>query len=215
MLKLMATFNHHPSTSNKEFPSIPTRARPQPKHDLANVLDVRRLLCLVCAIPFLHDLAIHRQLDNGVVFREGLFIILRLFLKLLLQRLQGTRCHTPNSPNELVVFCLSSRLSFLDELLALAHLLVRILDERLPNVTYPIFNLLLEVLTLGVILGDVLQPPTSRNGDLVLQDLVGEDMGASNSARCVHSVFVELDFVRLDVRCLDELIFMAIPILLL
>ena len=83
------------------------------------------------------------------------------------------------------------------------------------QLAYPIFNLLLEGLALGVILGDVLQPPTSRNGDLVLQDLVGEDMGASNSARCVHSILEELDFVRLDVRGLDELIFVAIPILLL
>ena len=92
---------------------------------------------------------------------------------------------------------------------------MRVIDERLSQIEYPIFNLLLEGLALGVTLGNVLQPPTSRHSDLVLQDLVGEDVGASNSARCVHSVFVELDFVRLDVRCLDELIFMAIPILLL
>ena len=113
------------------------------------------------------------------------------------------------------MFCLSSRLSFLDKLLALAHLLVRIIDERLSQIEYPIFNLLLEVLALGVIFGNVLQPPTSRHSDLVLQDPVGKDVGATNAPRCVHSILEELDFARLDVRGLDELIFVAIPILLL
>ena len=92
---------------------------------------------------------------------------------------------------------------------------MRVIDERLSQIEYPIFNLLLEGLALGVTLGDILQSPTSRHSDLVLQDLVGKDVGASNSARCVHSILEELDFVRLDVRCLDELIFVAIPILLL
>lgn len=202
-------------TSNKKLPPIPSCALPQPKHDLANVLDVGLSLCLICAIPHPHLLAIHRKLDYGVVVAQSLPILIRLAFNLLFQRLQGTRRHHPRNPHELVVLCLSSRLSFLDKLLALAHLLVRVLNERLSNVTYPIFNLLLEVLALGVIFGNVLQPPTSRHSDLVLQDLVGEDVGATNAPRCVHSILVELDFARLDVRCLYELIFVAIPILLL
>ena len=92
---------------------------------------------------------------------------------------------------------------------------MRVIDERLSQLAYSIFNLLLEGLALGVILGDVLQPPTTRHSDLVLQDLVGEDVRATNAPRCVHSILEELDFARLDVRGLDELIFMAISILLL
>lgn len=66
--------------SNKELPPIATCAFPHAKDNLTNVLDVGFLLCLVCAIPFRHDLAIHRLLDYGVVFGEGLFVVLRLFL---------------------------------------------------------------------------------------------------------------------------------------
>ena len=106
-------------TSNKELPPIPSRALPQPKHDLANVLDVGLSLCLICAIPNPHLLALHRKLDDCVVIAECLLIRIRLLFKLLLQRLQGTRNHTPNSPYELVVLCLSSRLSFLHQRLAL------------------------------------------------------------------------------------------------
>ena len=92
---------------------------------------------------------------------------------------------------------------------------MRVIDERLSQLAYSIFNLLLEGLALGVILGDVLQPPTSRHSDLVLQDLVGKDVGATNAPRCVHSILVELDFARLDVRGLDELIFVVRSLLLL
>ena len=53
---------------------------------------------------------------------------------------------------------------------------MRVIDERLSQIEYPIFNLLLEGLALGVTLGNVLQPPTSRHSDLVLQDLVGKDV---------------------------------------
>ena len=137
---------------DKELPPIPTRALPQSKDNLANVLDVGLSLCLVRTIPHPHLLSIHRELDDCVVIAERLLVRIRLLFKLLLQRLQGTRNHTPNSPNELVVFCLSSRLSFLHKLLALEHLLTRIFDERLSQIEYPIFNLLLEGLALGVIL---------------------------------------------------------------
>ena len=182
---------------------------------MANVLDVGLSLCLICAIPHPHLLALHRELDYGVVVAQRLPILIRLAFNLLFQRLQGTRRHHPRNPHELVVFCLSSRLSFLHQRLALAHLLVRIIDERLSQIEYPIFNLLLEVLALGVIFGNVLQPPTSRHSDLVLQDLVGEDVGATNAPRCVHSILEELDFARLDVRGLDELIFVVRSLLLL
>ena len=146
---------------------------------MAYVLDVGLPLCLVCAIPFRHDLAIHRQLDNGVVFREGLFIILRLFLKLLLQRLQGTRHHTSNSPHQLVVLRLALCLFTFHIRLALEHLIVRILNERFPHVVYPILNLLLEGRALGIVLGYVLQFPSARSLALVPQRLIDEDMGAS------------------------------------
>ena len=92
---------------------------------------------------------------------------------------------------------------------------MRVIDERLSQLAYPIFILLLEGLALGVILGNVLQPPTSRHSDLVLQDLVGKDVRATNAPRCVHSILVELDFARLDVRGLDELIFVVRSLLLL
>ena len=92
---------------------------------------------------------------------------------------------------------------------------MRVIDERLSQLAYPIFILHLEGLALGVILGNVLQPPTSRHSDLVLQDLVGKDVGATNAPRCVHSILVELDFARLDVRGLDELIFVVRSLLLL
>lgn len=176
MLKLMATFNHHPSTSNKKLPPIPSCALPQPKHDLANVLDVGLSLCLICAIPHPHLLAIHRKLDNGVVFREGLFIILRLFLKLLLQRLQGARCHTSHSPHKLIVLCLAFCLFTFNEHLALEHLLVSIFDKRLPQVSHLVFNLLLESLALRVILGYVFQTPISLFLALIIQRLVDEDV---------------------------------------
>ena len=92
---------------------------------------------------------------------------------------------------------------------------MRVIDERLSQIEYPIFNLLLEGLALGVTLRNVLQPPTSRHSDLVLQDLVGKDVRATNAPRCVHSILVELDFARLDVRGLDELIFVVRSLLLL
>ena len=163
----------------KKLPPIPSCARPQPKHDLANVLDVRRLLCLVRAIPFLHDLAVHRQLDYGVVFREGLFVILCLFLKLLLQRLQGTRHHTSHSPNELIVLRLAFRLFSFHEHLALEHLLVSIFDKRLPQVSYLVLNLLLEGLALRVVLGYVFQTPISLFLTLIIQRLVDADARAT------------------------------------
>ena len=92
---------------------------------------------------------------------------------------------------------------------------MRVIDERLSQLAYPIFSLLLEGLALGVFLGNVLQPPTTRHSDLVLQDLVGKDVRATNAPRCVHSILVELDFARLDVRGLDELIFVVRSLLLL
>ena len=149
-------------TSNKELPPIASCALPQSKSHLAYVLDVGLPLRLVCAIPHLQLLAIHRQLNYGVVVGKSLFVILCLLFKLLLQRLQGIRNHAPRNPHELVVFCLSLRLSFLDELLALAHLIVGILDERLPYVAHPRFKYPLELGALWIVLVDVLQPPTTR-----------------------------------------------------
>ena len=65
---------------NKELPFVPPRAFSHTKDNLANVLDVGLPLCLVRALPLPHELAIHRQLDYGVVFGEGLFVIICLFL---------------------------------------------------------------------------------------------------------------------------------------
>ena len=192
--------------SHKELPPIPTRALSQPKHDLAYVLEVGFPLCLMCAIPLRHDLSILRQLDDGVVLGECLLVILSLALKLLLQRLQGTRRHASHSANELVVFRLALRLLPLHEHLALEHLISRILNERLPQVAYPILNLLLEGRALGIVLGDVLQSPTTSHCDLSLQDLVCEDMGATNLTRRIHSILVELNLARRGVRSLYELV---------
>ena len=104
---------------DKELPPIPSCALPQPKDNLANVLDVGLSLCLICAIPHPHLLAIHRKLDYGVVVAQRLPILIRLAFNLLFQRLQGTRRHHPRNPHELVVLFLSSRLSFLHQRLAL------------------------------------------------------------------------------------------------
>ena len=78
------------------------------------------------------------------------------------------------------MFRLALRLFTFHELLALEHLIVGIFNKRFPQAAYSILNLLLELIALGIVLGYVLQPPTSCHGDLVLQDLVYEDMGASN-----------------------------------
>ena len=51
---------------NKELPSVPARALSHPKNDLADVLDVGLLFRLVCAIPFRYNLAVHRELNDGV-----------------------------------------------------------------------------------------------------------------------------------------------------
>ena len=89
-LKFLTPWSRSFFLRNKELPSVPPRAFSHPKNDLANVLDVGLLLCLICAIPLRHHLSIHRHLDNGVVFGERLLVILCFALKLLLQRLQGT-----------------------------------------------------------------------------------------------------------------------------
>ena len=163
----------------KELPSIPTCAFPQPKGHFAYVLDVGLPLCLVCAIPLCHDLAIHRLLDYGVVVGEGLFVVLRLFLKLLLQRLQGARHHTSNSPHQLVVLRLALCLFTFHIRLALEHLVVRLLKKHSPHVSYSIFNLLLVSIALGIVLGYVLQFPIALSLSLVPQRLIDEDMGAT------------------------------------
>ena len=74
--------------SHKELPSIASRARPQSKHDLANVLDVGLPLCLVCAIPLAHLLAIHRKLNYGVVVVERLTILNGFVFKLVFHTLR-------------------------------------------------------------------------------------------------------------------------------
>lgn len=163
----------------KELPSIASRARPQSKHDLANVLDVGLPLCLVCAIPFRHDLAIHRQLDNGVVVGEGLFVILCFAFKLLLQRLQRIRHKTPRNPHELVVLRLALCLFSFNKLLALEHLLVRKLNERLPYIAYPRFKYPLVFGALGIVLGYVFQTPITLFLALIIQRLIDEDVGAT------------------------------------
>ena len=70
---------------DKELPPIPSCALPQPKHDLANVLDVGLSLCLVRTIPHPHLLSLHRELDDCVVIAERLLVRIRLSFKLLLQ----------------------------------------------------------------------------------------------------------------------------------
>ena len=165
--------------SHKELPPIPPCAFPQTKGYFAYVLDVGLPLCLVCAIPLRHDLTIHRLLDYGVVFGEGLFVVLCLFLKLLLQRLQGARHHASNSPHQLVVLRLALCLFTFHIRLAFEHLVVRLLKKHSPHVSYSIFNLLLVFIALGIVLGYVLQFPSAFFLALIVQRLIDEDMGAS------------------------------------
>ena len=56
---------------------------------------------------------------------------------------------------------------------------MRVIDERLSQIEYPIFNLLLEGLALRVILGYVFQTPISLFLALIIQRLIDEDVGAS------------------------------------
>ena len=62
---------------------------------------------------------------------------------------------------------------------AFEHLIVRILNEHFPRVSYSIFNLLLVFIALGIVLGYVLQSPITHLFTLPIQDLVGERMGAT------------------------------------
>lgn len=168
------------STSNKELPPIATCALPQPKHNLANVLDVGCLFCLVCAIPLAHLLAIHRQLDNGVVLVERLPILNGFAFKLVFHVLRQRGQPTSQCPYEFVVLCLALSLCLLDQLVALAHIVAYHLNERLPCLAYVVLDLLLVGRAFCGVLGDVLQHPTIYLGHLVVQRLVCEDVGASN-----------------------------------
>ena len=77
------------------------------------------------------------------------------------------------------MLCLSSRLSTFHELLAFEHLLVRLLKEHSPRVSYSIFNLLLVFIALGIVLGYVLQFPIALCLALVVQRLVDDDVRAT------------------------------------
>ncbi len=165
---------------NKELPPIPPCAFTHPKDNLANVLDVGFPLCLVCAIPTRHHLAIHRLLDYGVVVCEGVLIIFCLAFKLILQRFKDIRDHAPQCSNGLVVFCLALRLFTFHELLALARLISHIFNEHFPCVSYSIFNLLLELIALGIVLGNVFQFPIALFCALISQRLIDEDMRTTN-----------------------------------
>ena len=178
---------------------------------MANVLDVGFLFRLVCAIPLRHHLAIHRQLDYGVVFGEGLFIILCLFLKLFLQRLQGARRHASHSPHQLIVFRLALCLFTFHIRLALEHLLVRKLNKRLPQFTHPILKLLLVFIALGIVFGYVFHSPIALALFLALipQRLIDEGAGASNLPCRFHSILEELDLLRHKVRHLYKLVLVA------
>ena len=165
---------------NKELPPIPPCALAQSKNDLANVLDVGFLFSLMCVRPFRHDHSIHRHLDYGVILGKRLLIIICLFLKLFLQRLQGTRHHASHIPNKLIVFRLASRLFTFHELLALEHIIANILNKRFPQVAHFIFKFLLEVCALRIVLGYVFKFPSTNLCVLFLQRLIDEDMRATN-----------------------------------
>ena len=135
---------------------------PQPKHDLAYVLDVRRLFRLMCAIPLAHLLAINRQLDNGVVVVERLRVFQRLAFKLVFHILRQRDQPTSQCPYEFVVLRLALRFHFLNQLVAFAHIVAYHLNERLPCVACLVLNLLLVGCAFRSLLGDVLQHPTIR-----------------------------------------------------
>jgi hypothetical protein len=60
------------------------------------------------------------------------------------------------------------------ELLALEHLLVCILKEHFPRVSYSIFNLLLVFIALGIVLGNVFQFPSAFFFALIVQRLIDD-----------------------------------------
>ena len=114
--------------SHKELPPISARALSQPKDNLTNVLDVGLPLCFVCAPPLSHELAVHRQLDYGVVVCERLFVVICLAFNLAPYRFHGgVQC-----PNDFVVFCLAQFFRVLNQLLSLAHPVFNHIDNRLP-----------------------------------------------------------------------------------
>lgn len=158
--------------SHQELPPIPPCALPQSKNDLANVLDVGFLFCLVCVIPFRHELAIHRALNYGVVVGERLPIFNGLFFKLGSYVL-AKRTQIPSQcTHDLVVFCLALSLFAFHKLLALAHFLSYMFNERMPQVASSIFNLLFEGCALRIVLGYVFQFPNSLFCALVLQRFI-------------------------------------------
>ena len=115
--------------SHEELPLVAAGTLPQSKNHLAYVLDVRLLLCLIRAIPFTNLLAIHRVLDDGVVFGERVSIVLCLLLELVLQGLNGVHQHPPQHLHYLIVFSLALCFGFLHELHPLLHLVLRELNE--------------------------------------------------------------------------------------
>ena len=197
------------SRSNKKLPPISARALPQSKHDLANVLDVGCHFRFVCAPPLSHPLAVHCQLDYGVVIAERLTIFYRFGFKLVLYVLCQRAQISPQCTHDLVVFRFTFRFRRFDQLVPLEHFITSEINYGLTLGLASRFNLLLEVFASWIVLGDVLQPPTIRTCDLFPQRLVREDVGASNFTRRFHSVSVELDFVSLYVRILYELVFMC------
>ena len=63
--------------------------------------------------------------------------------------------------------------------LALEHLVVRLLKKHSPHVVYPILNLLLVFIALGIVLGYVLQFPSAFFFALIVQRLIDEGVGAT------------------------------------
>ena len=147
---------------------------------MTNVLDVGFLFCLVCAIPFSHNLAIHRHLNYCVVVAERLPIFNRFAFKLGSYVVPQRAQITSQSSNDLIVFQLALRLFTFHKLLALAHFLSHMFNECFPQMAYPLIFLLLELIALGIVHGNVFQFPIALCLALVVQRLVDKDMGATN-----------------------------------
>ena len=192
--------------SNKELPPIATCALAQSKNDLAYVLDVGGLFCLVCALPLSHLLAIHRHLYYGMVVGERLPILHGFVFKLALYVLRQRAQPSPQCTHDLVMLRFALRLRLFDDLISLEHFITSEFNNGLTLRLASRLHLVLEVRALWIVLGYVLQPPTIRACDLVVQRLVCEDVGTSNLTRRIHPILVELDFTRLCVRRFYETI---------
>ena len=72
------------------------------------------------------------------------------------------------------MLCFALCLFTFHKLLALEHLIVRLLKKHSPRVSYSIFNLLLVFIALGIVLGYVLQFPNTFFFALIVQRLIDE-----------------------------------------